>query len=297
MSQEADKSVSAVCTIAAVAGLADGIYSIATYSGLYRWVAEWEMAHFGSYDVELTALGVIIVPLVTPLVVLGIYLRGRPVPSSDGVLSRLTLSANAPAGEEGSKAALVCVLLGLLGILVAGGAYRMGNTKSKQTLSFEPLDLAEHRMPKTNHVELKGVVQTGMMVEFSEDNSGSKTITNYMPVTASNWKNDEPIIFFLRPHINAILADNQVHSLDPNTEPFEIKMQGVLFRNDLPGPVLSEYEKHGLKIASPHLVLDTDTKSELDIYWEVALISAIMGAVVLLVGGLMAYRNWKEAQG
>jgi len=191
----------------------------------------------------------------------------------------------------------VCVLLGLLGILVAGGAYRMGNAKSKQTLTFEPLDLGEHRMPKTKHVELKGVVQTGMIVEFSEDSNGSNTVTNYMPVTASNWKNNEPIIFFLRPHVDVISANNQVHRLDPSSGPFEITLQGVLFRNDLPGPVLTEYEKHGLKVASPHMVLDTDTKTELDIYWEVALIGGICGVVVLFIGGLMAYRNWKEAQG
>ncbi len=297
MSKETDKMVGTLCMIAAFAGLAYGIYSMATYSGLYRWAAEWQMDHFGSYDVELTAIGLIFVLFLTPLVVMGVYLKGRPAEISNDVLTRVALGATAPTSGEGSKAALVCVVIGLLGIFVAGGAYRLGNAKSKQALTFEPLDLAEHRMPKTKYVEVKGVVQTGMTVEFTETTNGSKTVTEYLPLTPNGWKTSEPIVFFLRPHGNVIIANNQSYNFDTDTAPFEIKLPGVLFRNDLPGPVISQYEKHGVKIASPHMVLDTNTSAVLDIYWEVALISAIMGVVALITGGIMAYRNWKEAQG
>lgn len=297
MSKETRKLVGTLCLIAAFAGLAYGIYSMATYSGLYRWAAEWQMDHFGSYDVELTAIGVIFVLFFTPLGVMGAIFKGRPAEIDDGVLTRAAMSANAPTGDEGSKAALICVGLGLLGIFVAGGAYRLGNAKSKQALTFEPLDLAEHRMPKTKFVEVKGVVQTGMIVEFTETNNGAKTVTEYMPLTPKGWKSSEPIVFFLRPHGNVIIANNHSYNFDPDTAPFEIKLPGVLFRNDLPGPVISQYEKHGVKIVSPHMVLDTNTSAVLDIYWEVAAMGAIMGVVMLIVGGIMAYRNWKEAQG
>jgi hypothetical protein len=118
-----------------------------------------------------------------------------------------------------------------------------------------------------------------------------------MPVTARDWKETDPLIFFLRPHGNVLIANNQSYNIGPNAEPFEVKLPGVLFRNDLPGPVRAQYEKHSLKLASPYMVLDTNTKAELDIYWEVTALAAITGVVVLLVGGLMAYRNWKEAHG
>jgi hypothetical protein len=289
--------VSNICKIAALAGLVYGIYSVATYSGPYQWAAEWQMKHFGEYDIELTALGVILIPLIIPFVFMAIYMKGRPAPISDAVMDRMSLGATAPTGGEGSKAALICVVLGFLGIFVAAGAYRLGNNKSKQALTFEPIALAGHAMPRTRHIELKGWVRTDMTVEFTEDNNGSKTVTSYMPVTARDWKETDPLIFFLRPNGNVLIANNQSYNIGPNAEPFEVKLPGVLFRNDLPGPVRAQYEKHSLKLASPYMVLDTNTKAELDIYWEVTALAAITGVVVLLVGGLMAYRNWKEAHG
>ena len=61
----------------------------------------------------------------------------------------------------------------------------------------------------------------------------------------------------------------------------------MLFENDLPGIVEAEYQKHGITLASPYYVLDTDVSADVDIYWEVAAGAGLTGLVLLLSAALV----------
>ena len=55
----------------------------------------------------------------------------------------------------------------------------------------------------------------------------------------------------------------------------------------LPGIIEAEYKKHGLTLASPYYVLDTDASADVDIYWEVAAGAGLTGVVLLLSAALV----------
>src|SRR5262249_51952095 len=56
------------------------LYAWMTYSGLYRWAAEWEMAQWGSYEVEGTLIGLFLALVGLPAGALALLgkLSGRP---------------------------------------------------------------------------------------------------------------------------------------------------------------------------------------------------------------------------
>jgi hypothetical protein len=274
------------------AGGAYILYAWITYTGLYRWAAEWEMAQFGSYEAEGTVIGLFIALIGLPaglLALLGKKL-GRPAAGAG-------VTHAPPAKRQVSPRTFA--LIGLAAIAVAVGSGWLGYRKSQQPVAFEAVNLSDHRAPQSTHVEMTGVAQTGMIVEWEETINGNKTTTTYLPLTAPDWKESQPITYFLRPAVNAIAGPDGYHMIDANSPPFALTQKGVLFSNDLPGAVRTEYEKHGLTLASPAYVLDTKEDADLEIYWEVAAGAGITALVLLLSAALVpiAQRRAAKRQG
>jgi len=267
------------------------VYAWISFTGLFRWAAEWQVAQFGSYEVKLTLLGLFIL-LMLPAGLL-MSLAG----SMPGWLLWGASAAPAAAGKK--QPVLAVVLLGLAAIPVAAGAGWLGYQKSQAPVTVETVDLAEHRAPQSTHVAMTGVAQTGLIVEFEESVGGNKTTTTYLPLTAPDWGLGQPITYFLRTNITMYFGPQGHFALDPNAPPFPMTQQGVLLRSDLPGLVAAEYEKHGFTLASPAYVLDPNESADLDIYWEVAAIAGILAFVLLLTAALMpiAARRAARRQG
>jgi len=260
------------------------LYAWTTYSGLYRWAAEWEMAQFGSYEVEGTLVGLFFALIGLPAGVLALF--GKLLGRSDAS-SAFTAAMGKPAVGTRQASPRLFVLLGLVALLVAAGAGWLGYHKSQQPVTFEAVNLADGKAPQSNRVEMTGVARTDLIVQFEETINGNKTETTYLPLTAPDWKDGQPITYFLRPAVNAIAGPNGYQMLDSNTAPFALTMKGVLFRNDLPGAVQAEYEKHGFALSSPIYVLDTKDDADIEIYWEVAGGAGITALVLLLSAALM----------
>jgi hypothetical protein len=255
-------------------------YAGITYSGLYRWAAEWEMAQFGSYEIEGTVIGLFFALVAAPAGLLALLGKafGRPA-----VGAAVT---DAPAAKR-QVSGRTLALIGLAAIPVAAGSAWLGYHKSQQPVAFEAVNLADGRTPQSTHVEMTGVAQTGLIVLWEEEINGNKTTTTYLPLTAPDWRDGQPITYFLRPAVNAIAGPDGYHMIAPTTASFQLTQTGVLFRNDLPGAVRAEYEKNGYTLASPAYVLDTKDDVELDIYWEVAAGAGITALVLLLSAALV----------
>jgi len=278
-----------LCALWLVGGAGYIGYAWITYSGLYRWAAEWEMAQFGSYEVEGTVIGLFVALIGLPAGLLSLLGKafGRPAVGA-------AVTGAPPAKRQVSGRTLA--LIGLAAIPVAAGSGWLGYHKSQQPVAFEAVNLADHRAPQSTHVEMTGVAQTGLIVEWEETINGDKTTTTYLPLTAPDWQESQPITYFLRPTVNAIAAPDGYHMIDANSEPFQLTQKGVLFSNDLPGAVRTEYEKHGLTLASPAYVLDTKEDAELEIYWEVAAGAGITALVLLLSAALMPIAQRRAAK-
>jgi hypothetical protein len=255
-----------------------------TYSGLYRWAAEWEMAQWGSYEVEGTLIGLFLVLVGLPAGALALLgkLSGRPAASA-----AVTAALGRPAAGTRQASPRLFALIGVAAMAVAAGAGWLGYHKSQQPVTFELVNLADGRAPQSTHVQVTGVARTDLIVQFEQTINGDKTETTYLPLTAPDWKDGQPITYFLRPAVNAVAGPNGYQMLDSNTAPFMLTQKGVLFRNDLPGAVQAEYEKHGFALSSPIYVLDTKDDADIEIYWEVAGGAGITALVLLLSAALM----------
>ena len=269
------------------------LYAWTTYSGLYRWAAEWEMAQWGSYEVEGTLVGLFFALIALPAGVLA--LLGKLLGRSDASAA-FTAAMGKPAVGTRQVSPRLLALIGVAAIAVAAGAGWLGYHKSQQPVIFEAVNLADGKAPQSDHVEMTGVARTDMIVQFEETINGDKTVSTYLPLTAPDWTGSQPITYFLRPAVNAVAGPNGYQMLDANTAPFELTLKGVLFSNDLPGAVRTEYEKHGLTLASPAYVLDTKTDVDLEIYWEVAGGAGITALVLLLTAALMPIAQRRAQQ-
>jgi hypothetical protein len=264
-------------------------YAWITYSGLYRWAAEWEMAQFGSYEVEGTVVGLFVALIGLPAGLLALLGKALGRPAKGAAVT------HAPPAKR-QVPPRTFVLIGLAAIAVTVGSGWLGYHKSQQPVAFEAVNLSDHRAPQSTHVEMTGVAQTGMIVEWEETINGNKTTTTYLPLTAPDWQESQPITYFLRPTVNAIAGPDGYHMIDANAPPFALTQKGVLFSNDLPGAVRAEYEKHGFTLASPAYVLDTKEDAELEIYWEVAAGAGITALVLLLSAALMPIAQRRAAR-
>jgi hypothetical protein len=176
-----------------------------------------------------------------------------------------------------------------MGASAAAGWF--GYQKSIAPVAFEPVSLAEQHAPQSRHVELTAVAQTPLLVEYVEKINGQETTYTYLPLTPPGWRRSDPIAYFLRPNFNVYIGANRTFSIDPNTAPFPIVQKGVLFRDDLPGLVISEYEKHGFRLASSPVVLDTKLDSDTDIYFEIALGAGFFVVTAFAVAAIFAFKT------
>src|SRR5215467_4918103 len=116
------------------------LYAWTTYSELYRWAAEWEMAQFGSYEVEGTLVGLFFALIGLPAGVLALF--GKLLGRSDAS-SAFTAAMGKPAVGTRQASPRLFVLLGLVALLVAAGAGWLGYHKSQQPVTFEAVNLAD----------------------------------------------------------------------------------------------------------------------------------------------------------
>jgi hypothetical protein len=243
-----------------------GLYAWLSYSGPFRWLADFEMDHFGSYQERLTAIavGLMTLGLSAPI----FLLVDRVIRRRRGLHPASTTAA--PIGERPVRKTHVLraiLVLGLGAIVVATGAGVLGYRKLQESVPFEPLNLADGTQPRSSHVELTGLALPSLQIVFTE----RYTTTTYMPLVPPQWHKGDPVVYFL--------AQDGDH-LDSDRHSFQVRQQGVLMR-DLPGAVASRYEKGGIKLGTPPIVLDAAEHDDLIPYWITAAVAGSFGLPLL----------------
>jgi len=262
------------------------VYGWVSYAGLYRWFAEWQMAQFGYYNGRITLL----VPLLALLLigagigrVLGISVPFATRPASAPTRAR-------PASGLGRGLAI----LGLAAIVVAAGAGALGYQKSMRANVSEVVDLSAHQVPQSTHLRLTAVARPGLLTQFRIKAGGFDQTDTFLPLTAADWKQGDPVVYFLKTNISAYLLPNGggVIMLNRTTAPFAITEEGVLLRDDLPGPIAELYRKDGIALGAPVFVLDAINKAaDVTIYWMVAAGGGVAGFFLLVTAAALAQRQ------
>jgi hypothetical protein len=255
-----------MCGVWCGASFGYGLYAWLSYSGPFRWLADFEIEHFGSYQERLTAIAVSLMTLVlsAPLFFLiDRVIRRRP--SLQPAPMTAVPIGKGPVTKTQVRAILV---LGLGAIVVAACAGVLGYRKLQEPVTFEPLNLADGIQPRSSHFELTGMAVPSMQIAFT----GRDITTTYMPLVPPQWHKGDPVVYFL---------SRDGDHLDSDSHSFQIRQQGVLIRDDLPGAVASRYEKHGIKLGTPPMVLYTAEHDDLIPYWITAALGGCFGLFLL----------------
>ena len=251
-----------VILISTCCAVAYPFYSWITGTGLFRWFVELELTLQGNgpYEVDTSWL-MIPVFVVTWGIFLAAY-RAIGWLMSQPALSPATMS-EAPAADNRTgqadvkrvqKIAVVFFLVsGVVSMVVAARIAWVCYRKSNEAVTYEPLNLADGIPPRTTHVKLTGLAVPSLEMRYNEFNRSSHWEA-YIPVLPPHWRQGDPVVYFLHP----MHSDYLQHS-----GPVTIGQPGVLIRDGLPGPAAFLFKKHGIKLGTPPIVLETDREADL----------------------------------
>jgi hypothetical protein len=256
-------------------------YEWYAYAGLYRLAAEWQLEHYGSYQLKLT--------LIVPLLVL-------LAPAA--VLVTLTGMQDQLRGAgQGAGSPAMFALLGIVALAVAAGAGWYGYLRSTETVDVESLDLSKGDTPRSTHVTITGMARTEYIVEFGTKSGGTTTLDRYIPLTPATWRPGQPVVYVMKTNTTAYMppGGGGMVMLSPRTPAFQITTQpGALVRDGLPGPVSEHYRKNKIALASPPIVLDLSSGADVKPFFVTAGVSGLLGFVMLVSAGAAALRQRRQ---
>jgi hypothetical protein len=264
-----------------------------SYSGPYRWAAEWQLKQFGSYEVELT----LVVPLLVLLIPAGfIGGWGRPKPRPV-----MTPEARVAAAKRNAG---IAAALGLFAVLVGAAAGGVGYLRARMPPSYDNLVLntGAEPAPSADLVVVTGTARTDMIVTLTETISGMTEKWSFVPLVGASWRSGDTVRFLLRTNQNAWIPPggvgpgSTVHMLTPGSPPFRMTTEpSVLARNDVPGVVRTEYEKAHVALDPAAAVVRQGADEMLTPYWAVAFGGGLVGFILLLTGLIGALTARKAA--
>jgi hypothetical protein len=251
--------------------LAVGAYlawSLFAFEGLYRWLAEWQMEHWGQYYRKWTA--------VLPFLILGL-----PALAYLGHLSRAKQKAAAASrtAQAGMirRTARITFAIGIIGIIVAGGAFWLSQGQpdgSEEATRYDLARLGNGPAPQTK-VRIEGRLDpdasTGVARGGVED-----TVTYYAAFRADDEAKGAPVRLFVE-------RSTQPETLN-TVQGFMPEQTGYLVENGVPERALTELRQRGVAVASPHYLLRTRAGSFREPYYITAAVAGFAGLICLVVG-------------
>lgn len=247
-------------------------FGYATYSGLYRWLAELQVSLVGRYVIALTGIVPFLLLTAPALSILRRdYLAARP----DGEVV-------SPSAKEvrARRSAIVLVALGGLCFILSGATFLIGQSKAVPAGNPVQVDLQAlgTGTPPEGRVSVRGNVLVDRGVTTITQGSWQTSENFYAPIAAS----DRPAtpggyrIFVKR---STVRSGNQpaLRQMFIGTE------TGILVRGGLPADVRLILAQSGVQIAEPHWLLSPPSAAN-DTYYTAAATAGLIG-LILLIGG------------
>lgn len=253
------------------------IWGAFEYRGLYRWLAEWQVDQWGGYYKKWTA--------VLPGLILGL-------PALAYIGHRARLRQTAEADDKAAQARTMgrsarwTMLIGLLLLLVGGGAFAFSQTLPDGSEPAEPVTaarLAGGQAPTTK-VRLRGTDDLAARLQINRRGADERTIY-YAGFRLDGEGKDGPLRLFVARNTPGPEALTTLQAFLP-------EQTGYLVESGLPDEALAELRARGLAVASPHWVLQTGDLARREPYYIAAALGGFIGLVCLLVGFAM----WLQAR-
>jgi hypothetical protein len=265
-----------------------------TYSGPYRWFAEWQMAHFGSYELKLTLFA----PLIIMMIPVGFLAGWGPL-----VPPRATTPTERVANAR--RNARIIALLGLVSLAIGAAGGGLGYLKLQTPLRHADLVLnaGTEAAPTADLVAITAVARPDLIVGYQETAGGVTNHWSFVPLVAPAWRAGDPIRFLLKTNQTAWLpptgggGPSMPHMLLSGNPPFRmITEPSVLERNDLPGAVRAQYEKAHIALDPGVVVVEQSEGEVFAPYWITAALGGLIGVCLLFAGLIGAVNAGKAAR-
>jgi hypothetical protein len=251
-----------------------------SYTGLYRWLAEWQIhlmnAYYPGYTgiVTLGLMGAL--GLAPGLLLFHILVKINAFP--------LDPHARPPATGQvdawlRAHAGLMTVLIFCVVFMIFGGIllYAGLSVGPKQVVKLT--DLEAGQLPPTRRIEVEGYPQWDAML--------TKESHKFVPLVSAQWRPGRPV---------ALYADV---AKVPNAQAVRspVRWEGTLAVAGLPGPVRVRYEGSAYPPGSNPQVLDVNDKPEdtASFGLTMLLVGVTVLAVTMLVWGLKLLRDRRVA--
>ena len=260
--------------------LAVGAYmtwSLFAFEGLYRWLAEWQMDHWGQYYRKATAVLPGLILALPGLAYIGHWARAR---------RKLADGSKAAQARIIGRNAKVTLVIGLIGLVVGGTAFWLSQGLPDGSEPAQPLDLAQlgsGPAPRTK-VRIEGRLDPGASTGVARGGV-EDTVTYYAAFRADDDAKNAPVRLFI---------ERATRPEDLNTlQGFMPEQTGYLVENGVPERALAELRQRGVAVTSPHYLLQTRAGSFREPYYITAALAGFIGFVCLIIGiaGLLQARR------
>lgn len=250
-------------------------YSGLTYTGLYKWLADFQIGKWGQYYTAMTGL----VPW---------FLLAGPALSYAGKQERIKAAQAGPAAiaDKEKRVAKWVAIIGMACIIVGFASYSLSQRVPDGSEPATPLDIAalDTAGPPETKISIRGEIDPDVSSAIQEKSSNIDINTGYVGFRPDGSDKKAPVRFFIQRGLgNSADAELVVQSFLPEQE-------GYLIKDGLPPLVLSDFEKRGITIASPHYLLNPGSNTRRDNYYIVAALGGFIGFVCLLVAAASAIR-------
>ncbi|MDR3376063.1 MAG: hypothetical protein P4L98_20255 [Ancalomicrobiaceae bacterium] len=235
-----------------------------TYSGLYRWLCEWQLSVNGEYDAFLTFVIPTLLLVAPTTLVLRLRHDAKPAVPPPHL---------EPAAAERLVIRVLCAI-GLSGAIVCAGAWLWALQYPDRSGPSVDLDLAKlgDAIPPLGRVTLIGVIDTTHVVHKTIDAKGVGGRDLFAPMIERGAAH-KPARIFVEEYVDIAVAQ-------PLPTGVGSKYEGVLVKGGLPGDTLRQFARLNVGIADPYYLLLTGPDGARGNYY----IIAGLGGVVALLG-------------
>ena len=254
------------------------VWGVFNYAGLYRWLAEWQIAQWGGFYRKWTAA-------------LPALLLSLPAIAYLGHRSRLRQAADAQdraaqARTIGRRAKWT-ILIGLLLLIGGGGAFAWSQTLPDGSERPEPVDavrLASGQLPDSK-VRIRGTDDPSARTRVARRGL-DEGVTFYAGFRLEDEAKDAPLRLFIE-------RDTPGPESLTTLQAFLPEQTGYLVENGLPDEALEDLRARNIAVASPHWLLQTGDLARREPYYIAAALGGFSGLVALAIGiaGLLQARR------
>lgn len=273
LSMTKDRWIIVLCWLWVALVAAYAIWSAVTYSGPYRWLAEWQVSQAGSYSVAWTAM-------IPAIIVAGPAVLYATVVDKRAAATRAPRSI-AERDRANWRIVAVCALIAFVGL--AGAGATIAYIARQPTLS-DPVQIVDFAKlgaapAPLGHVRLVGAgfdatraIQVGLTTK-----TGTK-YTLYAPIVpadaAGKLDTSAPPRVFLR----RWSLDGKLPAPEAVGDP-----EGLLVAGGPPGEIAADFARQGVQIGAPAYVLSESAYDANDSLVTIVIVFGIVALVGVLV--------------